>query len=898
MTISSLNNVRDVFTKFFTNNGHEHVPASSLVPYHDPSLMFVNSGMVQFKNIFTGLEKRSYNKAVSCQKSLRAGGKHNDLENVGFTARHHTFFEMLGNFSFGDYFKEQAIYYAWNLLTKEYNIDKAKLYVTVYHTDDEAKEYWKKIANLSEDRIISIDTNDNFWSMGDTGPCGPCTEVFYDHGDKIYGGLPGTKESEGDRYVEIWNMVFMEYEQISPERRILLPKKSVDTGMGLERITAVLQGVHDNYDIDLFSNIISFCEAITSVKKDEKNSSYYKVIADHLRAIVFLLADGVMPSNEGRGYVLRRIIRRGVKYIYYLGRKEPLLALVAPFVISLMHECYPEIKRAEDLIISVLQQEEISFFETIDRGMKFLHQEIASSKNTNSKYLSGEAAFKLYDTFGFPVDLTLDISKENGINVDEEMFNLKMQEQRRKSQENWLGSGENKVEKLWFDIYNKFGATEFLGYQENKADAKLLALIVDGALQDNSSTVGQKVTLIANQTCFYGESGGQIGDIGYITSSTGRAKIIDCKKQLNKIIAHIAIIESGYLEVGQDIVGEINAENRESLRMYHTATHLLHEILRKVLGNHISQKGSLVANNRLRFDFNHYQPVTSEQIIIIENLVNDIIRQNIVLHNEILPYKQAIESGAIGLFGEKYEEDVRVVTIRDDNDKNIVLSKELCGGTHVKRTGDIGLFKITSEASVASGTRRIEALCGSDAIEYMRKKEQLVNEIAQRLKVSQKQEDLFNKINELVEHNRQLEKQLFSFLVENAAVTPELLITNKSFEFSAKLFFKIFTNYDARALRKAMELALKKHNNSIIVYVNRVADRLIVVVAVSPDLGVRVNAITFARKISEVFCDNTLANTNLVNVVGSDNFAQFVLQYPKHLNYLPEMLMDLLIANS
>ncbi len=893
----SLNKVRDIFTQFFINQGHEYIAASSLVPHNDPSLMFVNSGMVQFKSIFTGLETRDYTKAVSCQKSIRAGGKHNDLENVGFTARHHTFFEMLGNFSFGDYFKEQAIYYAWNLLTNEYNIDKEKLYVTVYHTDEEARKCWKKIANLTEDRIIAIESNDNFWSMGDTGPCGPCTEIFYDHGDKIQGGLPGTKEAEGDRYVEIWNIVFMEYEQTSSQERILLPKKSVDTGMGLERITAVLQGVNDNYEIDLFRNIIEFCESLTSVKRNEKNSSYYKVIADHLRSIIFLLADGVMPSNEGRGYVLRRIIRRAVKYLYYLGCKDPLLFIAAPFVISQMHDYYPEIKRAESLIVSVLQQEEISFFETIDRGMKFLYQEIDTTKNSKAKYFSGQAAFKLYDTFGFPLDLTLDIAKENGLDLDQDAFNVKMQEQKLKSQENWLGSGENKIEKLWFDLYTKFGATEFLGYKENKIDTKLLALIFDGVLQNNSTTVGQNIILVTNTTCFYGQSGGQEGDIGYITSATGRAKIIDCTKQLNKVITHIGIIESGYFEVGQDVVAEIDIKNRESLKIYHTATHLLHEALRKILGDHISQRGSLVANNRLRFDFNHYQAVTQEEIILIENLVNDVIRQNIELDTEISSYKKALESGAIGLFGEKYEEEVRVVTIGDSKDKTIILSKELCGGTHVNLTGDIGIFKIISEASVASGTRRIEALCGSDALEYMRKKDQLVNIIAQKLKVSTKQEDLLNKINELSEQNKQLEKQLFAFLVDNAAVTSELLITNKSFELNAKLFFKIYSNYDLKALRKAMELAIKKHNNCIIVYVNRVGDKIIVIVAVSSDLENKINAVGFAKKISQIIRDNTLTNNN-INIVGSDNFAQFIFQYSKEYLNLSEMFVDLLMANS
>jgi len=878
----SLNQVRNTFIEFFKKNNHKHIASSSLVPHNDPSLLFVNSGMVQFKNVFTGLETKDYTKATSSQKSLRAGGKHNDLENVGFTARHHTFFEMLGNFSFGDYFKEQAIYYAWKLLTEEYCLDKNKLYATIYHDDDEAATYWKKIAGFSDDRIIRISTNDNFWSMGDLGPCGPCSEIFYDHGDKIFGGLPGTKDEGGDRYIEIWNMVFMQYEQTAKDTRILLPKKSVDTGMGLERITAVLQNVHDNYEIDIFQNIINFCETLIKVPASGKNMPYYKVIADHLRAIIFLIADSVMPSNEGRGYVLRRIIRRAIRYVHFLGYKDLLLYQASSYVISLMESAYPELKRAESLILSIIQQEEIKFLETIDRGIKFLDQQISAS---SSKVFSGVDAFKLYDTYGFPLDITADILKSHKIEIDYAQFDAKMLEQKQRAKQHWLGSGDSKIGQLWFDIYQNYGATEFLGYEQNIAEGKVIALIANGSIVNEYNVIQQKFYIITNQTCFYGESGGQMGDIGYIESAHGKIKITDTKKFLGTVIAHEGILESGNITVGDNVTLTIDVNYRQSLRINHTATHLLHNALHQVLGSHVTQKGSLVSANKLRFDFNHHSALSEEQLLEIENIVNKVILQNIELSTQILPYEKALSQGAIGLFGEKYEEDVRVVTIQSNID-SYIWSKELCGGTHAKHTGDLGSFKIISEFGVASGIRRIEALVGLDAFNLAQNNDLLINKIASKLKSNKNSEDISQKIDDLILTKKKLEQDLSNLLISGAMVKESMFQLNVT-NVDPKIFFHIFDNYDAKALKKAAELFLNTNPNSIVIYGNKQQANLSIMINIGKVTSEKTKAIVIAQQIAQLYTCKSCG--------GNEVFAQLSMANIQDLEGLKRTILSCII---
>jgi alanyl-tRNA synthetase len=752
----STNQIRSEFINYFVKNDHTEVHASSLIPHNDPSLMFVNSGMVQFKNVFTGLEKRDYARATSSQKSVRAGGKHNDLDNVGYTARHHTFFEMLGNFSFGDYFKEKAIYYAWDLLTKEFSLDKSKLYVTVYHTDDEAANFWKKIANLSDDRIIRITTNDNFWSMGDTGPCGPCSEIFYDHGPHIPGGLPGTPEQDGDRYIEIWNMVFMQYEQVDKNTRIELPKKSIDTGMGLERIAAVLQGVHDNYDIDLFKEIISASENLTKTKAIGDAKFSHRVIADHLRSCAFLVADGVMPSNEGRGYVLRRIMRRAMRHAHILGAKEPLMYRLLPTLVGLMGEAYPELKRAEDFVSAIFKQEEERFRTTLDRGLKLVEEESSALKSGG--IFSGEVAFKLYDTYGFPLDLTEDILKSKDIRVDSDEFHTKMQEQKERARKSWSGSGEAKTDGLWFDIQSAHGGTEFLGYSLTEAQGTVLDLVSDSERKESISEHGAKFILITNQTPFYGESGGQMGDIGSIISDNAKIKVTDTKKYLGNIFAHYCNLESGSVSKGDIVTLKIDIEHRDNIRANHSATHILHAVLREVLGKHVTQKGSLVAEDRLRFDISHPNAISLEDRAIIEDKVNKIIRENSEVKTVLMSTEDAISKGAMALFGEKYDSEVRVVSMGLKNTDENEYSVELCGGTHVSHTGDIGSFKIISENAIAAGVRRIEAVTGVHVIDYLRQTEALLTNIVDTLKVGRA--EVLEKLTSLIESNKASEKAL------------------------------------------------------------------------------------------------------------------------------------------
>ena len=676
--------------------------------------------MVQFKNVFTGLEKRDYVRATTSQKCVRAGGKHNDLENVGYTPRHHTFFEMLGNFSFGDYFKEEAISYAWNLITKEFGIDKNRLYVTVYHDDEEAFNFWKKIAGFSDDRIIKIATSDNFWSMGDTGPCGPCSEIFYDHGEHLEGGLPGTKNEDGNRFIEIWNLVFMQYEQISKDKRIDLPKPSVDTGMGLERIAALLQGTHDNYETDHFKKLILSASDTLNVKVDEVNQSSFRVIADHLRASSFLLAEGVLPSNEGRGYVLRRIMRRGMRHSHLLGSKKPVFYNIFKTLLEEMSNNYPELERAQSLIKETLKTEEEKFLVLLDRGIKILNEELEKVE----KILPGEVAFKLYDTFGFPLDLTEDILKNKSLTVDGEKFDLLMKESKELAKKNWKGSGDSSIDQIWFDIKDRLGATDFLGYSTDKAEGVITLILKNNKevqdLQENDEGI-----IITNQTPFYGESGGQVADTGIISNEVFEFEVSDVQKKLGDLFVHYGKVIKGSVKLKDSVELKIDTQRRNNIRAYHSATHLLHEALRRVLGEHVTQKGSLVQSDRLRFDFSHMKPISEEEMGKIEHYVNSIIQKKSEVKTRIMTPKEAVENGALALFGEKYGDEVRVLSMGEEEDN--FFSTELCGGTHVVNTADIGKFKVISQSSIAAGVRRIEALRDTQLVDFLTEKENLSN---------------------------------------------------------------------------------------------------------------------------------------------------------------------------
>ena len=721
----TLNEIRTTFLDYFEKNDHKIVESSNLVPNNDPTLMFANSGMVQFKNVFTGLEKRDYQRATTSQKCVRAGGKHNDLENVGYTPRHHTFFEMLGNFSFGDYFKERAIELAWNLITKDFGLDKNKLYFTVFHEDEEALKLWKKITGFGDDRILKIPTSDNFWSMGETGPCGPCSEIFYDHGEHLQGGLPGTKNQDGDRYIEIWNLVFMQFEQISKDKRIDLPKPSVDTGMGLERITALMQGTHDNYKTDHFEKLIQSISDEVKVKSNKTNISSFRVIADHLRASSFLIAEGVLPSNEGRGYVLRRIMRRGMRHSHLLGSKKPIFYNIFKTLMEEMSGNYPELIRAEALIKETLKMEEEKFLVLLDRGMKILNDEIKKI----DKVLPGDVAFKLYDTYGFPLDLTQDILKNKSMEVDNLKFDQLMKDSKELAKKNWKGSGDSAVDDIWFEIKDKLGASEFLGYETNQAEA-----IVQSLLKDNKEVKtlgsGDEGMIIVNQTPFYGESGGQVGDTGEILSGEFKFKVLDVQKKLGDLFVHYGKVISGEVKINQNVELKIDVTRRNNIRAYHSATHLLHESLRRVLGTHVTQKGSLVEADRLRFDFSHMKPISNEEIIKIEQFVNSMVDTKSDVKTRLMTPKEAVDNGALALFGEKYGDEVRVLSMGDE--KNKYFSTELCGGTHVKNTGDIGKFKIVSQSSIAAGIRRVEALRDQQLQDYLNNKEKLSDISAQK----------------------------------------------------------------------------------------------------------------------------------------------------------------------
>ena len=707
-----LTDVRKKFLEYFKKNNHQIVESSNLVPNNDPTLMFTNSGMVQFKNVFTGLEKKPFKTATTAQKCVRAGGKHNDLENVGYTPRHHTFFEMLGNFSFGDYFKEQAIIHAWNLLTKEFGLPKEKLLVTVYHEDNESFNLWKKIAGLSDDKIIKISTSDNFWSMGDTGPCGPCSEIFYDHGDKLKGGPPGSPDEDGDRFIEIWNLVFMQYEQISKEKRINLPKPSVDTGMGLERMTAVLQNTHDNYNIDHFKKIMGTSAEILKSPIDDKTIASHRVIADHLRASSFLIAEGILPSNEGRGYVLRRIMRRGMRHSHTLGSKEPIFYKLFDVLLNEMKNSYPELSQGKDLIIETLKNEEEKFSSLLERGIKILDENLGKVKN---KILPGDIAFKLYDTYGFPLDLTADILRTKNIKIDIKSFDTEMEKSKALARANWKGSGDKSLEEKWFKIREELNPTEFLGYEFNKAEGVVLK-ISKGKEFIEEAKEGDDVELITNQTPFYAESGGQVGDQGVIKTSTGKINVLDTQKKMGDLHVHVGKVSKGSIKVGDNVNLEIDVKRRKDAKAYHSATHLLHEALRRTLGKHVTQKGSLVSPEKLRFDFSHNKPIEKSEITKIENLVNDMVSNSSDVKTRIMTPKEAVDNGALALFGEKYGDEVRVLSMGHENKK--YFSTELCGGTHVANTAEIGKFKIISQSSIASGVRRVEALRADQLEEY------------------------------------------------------------------------------------------------------------------------------------------------------------------------------------
>ncbi len=754
--MSGVNEIRSAFLNFFAKNGHEIVASSPLVPRNDPTLMFTNAGMVQFKNVFTGAEKRPYVRAVTSQKCVRAGGKHNDLDNVGYTARHHTFFEMLGNFSFGDYFKALAIELAWKLITKEFGLPQEKLLVTVYSEDDEAASLWKKITGFSDSKIIRIPTSDNFWQMGDTGPCGPCSEIFYDHGDHIPGGPPGSPDQDGDRFIEIWNLVFMQFEQFAGGERVGLPRPSIDTGMGLERIAAVMQGTHDNYSIDLMRALIGAVETYTNADAKGAQSVSHRVIADHLRASAFLVADGVLPSNEGRGYVLRRIMRRAMRHAQLLGAKEPLMWRLVPTLTREMGQAYPELVRAETLITETLRLEETRFRKTLERGLSILDEE--SSHLSSGQNLSGDVAFTLYDTYGFPLDLTQDALKARGIGVDTDTFATAMEHQREKARAAWKGSGEAATETVWFAIKEKTGATEFFGYETETAEGVALAIVKDGKETDVLK-VGESGLLVVNQTPFYGESGGQVGDHGVMISPETRLRVIGVEKKLGDLFVHHVTVESGTLKPGQSLEMKVDHARRDAVRANHSATHLLHEALRQILGDHVAQKGSLVAPDRLRFDFSHPKPMEAAEIAAAEDMANKVLLQNGPVVTRLMAVDEAIASGARALFGEKYGEEVRVVSMGTAPDGgDVTFSVELCGGTHVKRMGDIGVIAVVSEGAVGAGVRRLEAMTGDAARRHLVAESRKLHEMAGLLKAPVS--EVSERLAVLLEDKRRLEREL------------------------------------------------------------------------------------------------------------------------------------------
>jgi alanyl-tRNA synthetase len=856
--MSGVNEIRSTFLNYFAANGHEIVPSSPLVPRNDPTLMFTNAGMVQFKNVFTGVEKRPYARATTSQKCVRAGGKHNDLDNVGYTARHHTFFEMLGNFSFGDYFKERAIELAWNLVTKEFGLPKDKLTATVYIDDDEAFVLWKKIAGLPESRIIRIAGSDNFWQMGDTGPCGPCSEIFYDHGDKIWGGPPGSLEQDGDRFIEIWNLVFMQFEQTAPGQRNALPKPSIDTGAGLERIAAVLQGKHDNYDIDLFVALIRAISELTGADPQGEQKASLRVIADHLRASSFLIADGVLPSNEGRGYVLRRIMRRAMRHAQLLGAKDPLMYRLVWALVREMGQAYPELVRAENLIEETLRLEETRFRKTLERGLTILDEKSSSLKKGDM--FDGDTAFTLYDTYGFPLDLTQDALRNRGIGVDVASFTDAMDRQRAKARAAWAGSGDTASENVWFPLREKLGATEFLGYETESAEGVVAGLVKDGTDVDSLKT-GETGAIVLNQTPFYAESGGQVGDTGMMTGEGVRFRVTDTQKKAGDLFVHLGTVEQGTLKPGTALLLQVDHARRSSIRANHSATHLLHEALRQVLGDHIAQRGSLVAPDRLRFDFVHQKPITADELSRIEDIANAVVLENSEVTTRLMAVDDAREAGARALFGEKYGDEVRVVSMgnagREGAASNALgWSVELCGGTHVRRTGDIGLISVTGESAVSSGVRRIEALTGNHARKHANDSIALAKSAAAELRTTL--DDMPARIAALMEERKKLERDLsearkkLAMGVGTAGGGSEAVAVGVREAGGVKLMARAVEGIEMKDLKSLADDGKKQLGSGVVAIVGVTEDgKAGVVVGVTSDLTARFNAVDLVRVASE-----------------------------------------------
>jgi alanyl-tRNA synthetase len=841
--MASSNDIRAAFRDYFVRNGHTSVASSPLVPRNDPTLMFTNAGMVQFKNVFTGQEKRPYVRATTAQKCVRAGGKHNDLDNVGYTARHHTFFEMLGNFSFGDYFKDAAIPYAWELITRDFGLSKERLLVTVFSEDEDAAAIWKKVAGLPEERIIRIPTSDNFWRMGDTGPCGPCSEIFYDHGDHIPGGPPGSPGEDGDRFIEIWNLVFMQYEEGPPGTRVSLPRPSIDTGMGLERIAAILQGKHDNYDIDTFRSLILASAEATGQDPDGPFKTSHRVIADHLRSTSFLMADGVLPSNEGRGYVLRRIMRRAMRHATMMGANEPVMHRLVPALIRQMGAAYPELVRAETLITETLLLEETRFKHLLDRGLHLLAEE--TGRLGDREALSGSVAFRLYDTYGFPLDLTQDALREQGRGVDLAGFEAAMQEQRTRARAAWAGSGDAATERVWFEIKEQAGASEFLGYATEAAEGEILALVVDGASVAEAAA-GSDVAIVLNQTPFYGESGGQVGDTGLISGPDGLLiTVTDTQRKLGDLFVHLGRVEAGIAQVGIPVVANVDHARRGAIRAHHSATHLLHEALRRKLGTHVQQKGSLNAPDRLRFDVSQPRPITADELHWVEAEVNARIRENSEVTTRLMTPDAAVELGAMALFGEKYGDEVRVVAMGEPDGNKAAWSIELCGGTHVRRTGDIGYFRIVGETAVAAGVRRIEAVTGASAEALVAETESRLNEVAGALRAAPA--EVPDRIAALLEDRKKLQSQVADLQKKlatgaSAAAAEEI----NGVMLSARNLGEV----PAKDLKGLADAIGKQQGSGVVALVSTADGKASIVVAVSPDLTARISAVDLVRAAS------------------------------------------------
>uniref|UniRef100_UPI0040263054 alanine--tRNA ligase n=1 Tax=Candidatus Scatocola faecigallinarum TaxID=2840916 RepID=UPI0040263054 len=860
MTIT-VNQIRKTFLNYFEKNGHKIIPSSSLVPDNDPTLMFTNSGMVQFKNIFTGAETAPYKRATTSQKSVRAGGKHNDLDSVGYDVRHHTFFEMLGNFSFGDYFKEEAINYAWELVTKEFGLPKDRLAVTVFHTDEVSRNIWKKVSGLPDDRIIGIATKDNFWQMGDTGPCGYCSEIFYDHGPEVWGGLPGTPEEDGDRWIEIWNLVFDEFEDLPDGSRIPLKQKCIDTGMGLERISAILQGVHSNYDIDLFRNLTADIAKIASTDPKGPLESSHNVIADHLRSMSFLIADGVLPSNEGRGYVLRRIMRRAMRHAYLLGVKEPMIYKLLPSLQREMGEAYPELYRAQNLISDTIKTEETRFLRTLDKGLRLLDDETKNLKEGDE--LSGTTAFKLYDTYGFPLDLTQDALKAKNINVDTRGFDEAMEKQRAEARRNWAGSGDAGTDKIWFELQDKLGSTEFLGYNTLRADAEITALVQNG--REISEISAGEFYLLANQTPFYGEMGGQVGDIGTIVGDGFEIEVTDTKKKLDGLWVHVCKMLNGSVRKGTFASFRVNEENRHAIEANHTVTHLLHHALQEKFGASVTQKGSMVAADKMRFDIAYPKQISEPEIRDLENAVNRLIRANLPVHTNIMNQEDAINAGAMALFGEKYGDEVRVVCVGDG------VSMELCGGTHVKQTGSIGYFNIVSESAIAAGVRRLECVTGSAAEKFTQDIEDRLHRVGACLKAGFN--DIENRVVQLLEEKKKLEAQIFDlkkkFVSNKAADNPDKFEAVNGVKFVAK----IIENIPPKELKAFIdEIKAQSKDDTVVAFFSPAEGKVSVVIGVSDNIKDRLPATNLIKVVAPfVGAQGGGGRPDMAQTGGSDN---------------------------